>query len=187
MTLALTLTACDSGGSADEDDDPSPPVSNALTLTITDSDGETIKTIEAFAFFSTTTESTGSTAFSIFFTDEETFSDNSTESGFFGSAVRMSTRPAVGQYAASSVEDGDSFTNGETFLISFSEVSPSGSSIFYGVEGGEVVVTRSESARVDGDLSLRGNAVSFDGSTQSEQGITITGSFRASSLGEFDV
>jgi hypothetical protein len=187
LIFAYTFAACDSNGTTQDGDDPSPPASNALALTIVDNGEETLKTIEAYTYFSTTTDSTGATAFSIFFTDEETFSESSTERGFFGSAVRMSPRPAVGAYAASSVEDGESFTNGQTFLISFSEVSGPGSSIFYSVEGGDVDITRSESGRVDGDLFLQGRAISFDGSTQSEQRITITGSFRASSLGDFEV
>lgn len=182
LLLALTITACDSGGSNDEDDGPD--LSDAFTLTVTDAQGTTVKTIQSFSFFSTLTDDTGAISYNQFFSDQR--SQNLQDSrSFVGSAFRLSDRPAVGTYPASS--DNDRYQRGETFLISFTAVEASGGSTYYLVQSGDVEITRSESSRVEGTLSLQAEAttVASDGTTQSTQTVTVTGSFQASSIGAF--
>ncbi len=186
LILALTITACDSGGSngSSENGSTDDAPSGAFTLTVTDDQDNTIATIQSYSFFSTLTDGTGKTSYNQFFSDQRSQNLQDSKS-FVGSAFRLSDRPAVGTYPASS--DNSRYQSGETFLISFTVVEASGGSTYYLVQSGDVEITRSESSRVEGTLSLQAEAttVASDGTTQSTQTVTVTGSFEASSIGAF--
>ena len=184
------MTACDSGGSnsSSGDEGSSDPSSSdaftdAFTLTFKDDQGNTLRTIQAYSFFSTLTAG-GETSYTQSFTDQrsQVLSDRK---AFVGFAFRLSDRPTVGIYQASPTSDAEPYKRGETFLINFTFLEESGSSITYAVQSGDVEITRSESSRVEGTLSLQAEATTVDsnGTTQSKQTVTVTGSFQAPSTG----
>jgi hypothetical protein len=187
VLLALTMTACDSGGSngsSGDDSSGAPSSSDAFTLTIEDDQGNTIRTIQAYSFFSTLTAN-GATSYNQSFTDQRS-QDLSNSRSLIGTAYRLAERPAVGTYRASS--DNEPYQRGETFLISFTVTEGSGGFTYYLVQSGDVEITRSESDRVEGTLSLQAEAttVAADGTTQSKKTVTVTGSFQAPSTGAFN-
>jgi len=186
VLLALTMTACDSGGSNGSSGDDSAgglSSSDAFTLTVKDDQGNTLKTVQAYSFFTTFTNG-AATSYNQSFTDQRS-QDLSDSKSLIGTAYRLSDRPSVGTYRASS--DNDPYQRGETFLISFTVTEGSGGSTYYLVQSGDVEITRSESDLMEGNLSLQSEAttVAADGTTQSKQTVTVTGSFQAPSTGAF--
>lgn len=182
--LLLPLTACDSGGSSDASTEDPSPLDNAFSFTVTDSEGAT-QSLDGFAYFATGTDpETDVEGFVIYFLDDEDFSQNGATDGLFGLAVRKSGRPGPGSYAISTA-DAD-FERGATFVMVLFENLSSSSPTVYEILEGNIDVSRSESDRLDGTLSLAGTALDLsDGGESTERPVTVEGTFRSPGVSSF--
>ena len=182
--ILLPLAACDSGGSSDAPTDDPPALDNAFSFTVTDEEGAT-RSLDGFAYFATGTDpETDVEGFVIYFIDDEDFSQNGATNGLFGLAVRKSGRPGPGSYAISTA-DAD-FESGTTFAMVFYEDLSSSSPTIYEILEGTIDVSRSESDRLDGTLSLAGAALDFsNGGEPTERAVTIEGAFRSPGVSSF--
>lgn len=182
--VLLPLAACDSGGSSDADPDDPPALDNTFSFTVTDADGVT-RSLDGFAYFATGTDpETSVEGFVLYFVDDEDFSQNRATDGLFGLAVRKSGRPGTGSYAVSTADD--DFDGGSTFAMVLYENLSSSSATVYEILEGTIDVSRSESDRLDGTLSLSGTAFEFsDGGEPAERAVTIEGAFRSPGVGAF--
>jgi hypothetical protein len=181
--LLLPLAGCDSGGGPDVDENDPPSLDNTFSLAVTDD--EATRTLDGFAYFATGTDpETNVEGFVIYFVDDEDFAEGDATNGLFGLAVRKSGRPTTGQYAVSPAED--DFESGASFAMILYENLTSASATVYEISGGTIDISRSESARIDGQLALEGTAINFgSGGEPTERPVTVEGTFRSPGVSSF--
>lgn len=188
--LFLLVSACDSSGGAESDTE----FENSFTLTIASvsPDGNaslakaTERDIEGFSFFIDTAnfDEVSEQAFAVYLTDSESFSETEATQGLFGFVARESTRPGPGTYA---LTDGEEGVQSADFIGMLYENlgADAQTAPFYVLRSGALTLDESTSDRVSGTLEATATSFVLDGSTLTEEDVSITGSFAARSAGAF--
>jgi len=182
LSLAIGLSACDSGG-AEEDE-----VDNQFSFTIepTSSGSATVEQEEELnghSFFVEAEDSeTGEEVFAIYLNDEDSFSDESATQGLFGWIGRDASRPGTGEYAFNS--DGET-TNTRFGAIFWEDIQNTQTAPFYIIDSGTVTLSESSDGKVSGSVDASGRKLIITSSGTAEEPVRISGSFTAEDVDTF--
>jgi len=186
LPLLFVLSACDSGGTNDE-----PEIDNEFSFTITPTSSSssvavpkrTQKDLNGYSFFVDTgdIEDVDDEAFVIYFSGNDSFSENSATNGLFGFAGRNAGQPGTGSFSITdNPEDGHASSDFIAWL--YEDAENTRSAPYYFFQSGTLSLSTSNDDEVSGQLS--GTAIEY---TVTSSGFTtdtveVSGSFAAEDL-----
>ncbi len=179
----LFVTACDSGGSNGGS------VDNQFSLTIepASSSEATVEAVQkelnGFSFFyEGENPNTGESAFGIYLSDNESFSEQSATDGLFGWVARSSDRPDSGSYNFT-----DQPNPGTTNFVGFfyEDFENFQNKPWHVIESGTIQINESSGNKVSGSIEATGTTFTFTDGGVTEETVTITGSFTAKDVETF--
>jgi hypothetical protein len=185
FSLALVFSACDSGGASEDE------VDNQFSFTVTPVSSSTSapkqsaggKNLSGYSFFIDADEVDGPNdeAFVIYFSGNESFSEESATTGLFGFAARNSGRPGTGPFPITDGSDGDRSPS-DFIAWLYEDVENTQNTPYYSIQDGTLSFSTSDDDKVAGDLE--GTAVEYRFTSVGLQTdtVNVSGSFTAEDL-----
>lgn len=184
LLLLSTLTACDRGDTQDINNEFSFTVASLTPNSKTASAASVSQEISGYSFFfDAENPTTGTQLFSIYLHGSENFSRQNATQGLFGFLARTSERPESGTY---------DFTNPDSTLGTsrfqaalYENFANPQSTPFYVISSGTLTIESSSQNRIVGSIEASGTSFSGSDSDQTQQAVTISGTFTAKSVDTF--
>lgn len=182
LPFALALTSCDSGGSGEAD------VNNQFSFTITPTSSSTSalqkrsqKDLNGYSFFVDTDDvaEVDDEAFVIYFSDNESFSEDDATNGLFGFAARDSGQPDTGSFT---ITDESSRSSSAFIAWLYEDVAETQSTPYYAVQDGTLSFSTSTDDKVAGTLEGTAIEYKFTSSGFEQDTVEVSGSFTAEDL-----
>lgn len=185
LPLFFVISACDSGGANEEE------VNHEFSFEITPTSSSNTeaavpkiseKDLNGYSFFVDTDdiEEADEQAFVIYFSGNESLSQQNATDGLFGFVARQSAQPESGEYT---ITDGSNGQPSPSEFIGLLDEDPTTqSSPFYVIQNGTLDLSTSNDNEVSGTITGTATAYTFTNSEVTQDTVEVSGSFTAKNL-----
>lgn len=183
----FVISACDSGGSNEEE------INHEFSLSITPASNAeaaapkvSAKDLNGYAFFVDTDdiEEVEEQAFVVYFSSNESLSQQNATHGLFGFVARQSSQPGTGEYTITNGANGEP-TASEFIGWLYEDLSSTQSSPFYLIQDGTLDLSTSNDNEVSGTISGTATAYTYTNSELTHETVDVSGSFTAKNLDSY--
>ena len=185
LPAVFALTACDSGGASEED------LNNQFSFTITPtgesataSPKQSAKDVNGYSFFVDANDiaEVDEETFVIYFSGNESFSEESATSGLFGFAARNSGQPGTGSFTIADATNESSPPSSEFIAWLYEDLGDTQSAPYYLFQDGTLSLSTSDDDEVSGQISGTALEYTFTSSSFETDTVEVSGSFTAEDL-----
>lgn len=189
LPVFFGISACDSGGSNEEE------VNHEFSFTITPTSSSSTdgavpkiseKSLNGYSFFvdADDIEEVEEQAFVVYFSGNESLSQQNATQGLFGFVARQSSQPGTGEYTITDGSNGQP-TSSEFVGWLYENLTNTQGSPYYFIQSGTLELTTSNDNEVSGTITGTATAYTFSSSGVTEETVDVSGSFTAKNLDSY--